>query len=118
MTTDLVPVEEAILLHNLALRERAASRLEDALQAEQAALDIFDHHPDGMPTHVATALNTVGLIHEELGRYFDAHAAFHRALDVLNHTNPPPVQLWTETLSGACPWPSESPHLWPAVGPR
>jgi tetratricopeptide (TPR) repeat protein len=108
MTSDLVPVEEAIRLHNLALRERAAGRLGNALQAGQAALEIFDRHPDGSPAQVAAALNAVGLIHEELGHYTDAHAAFHRALaildhndSILDHNDPQPVQLWTATLAGA-----------------
>ncbi|MGZ8747364.1 MAG: tetratricopeptide repeat protein, partial [Mycobacterium sp.] len=66
----------------------------------QAALEVFDRHPDGWPAQIATALNTVGLIHEELGHYTDAHAMFHRALAILDYNDPQPVQLWT-TLAGA-----------------
>jgi tetratricopeptide (TPR) repeat protein len=101
MTSDLVPVEEAIRLHDLALREGAAGRLGNALQAGQAALEIFDRYPDGSPAQVAAALHTVGLIHEELGHYTDARAAFHCALAILDHNDPQPVQLWTATLAGA-----------------
>lgn len=80
---DSDPVEEAVRLHEHAVRERVAGRPAEALPGCLDALAILERELGPSSPDLAGVLNTVGAIREGLSEYGEAAAAYRRAAAIL-----------------------------------
>jgi tetratricopeptide (TPR) repeat protein len=80
---DSAAIEEAVRLHELAVRERMAGRPADALPRCIEALALLEQECDAPSPDVANVLNTLGSIRQDLSEYGDAEGAYRRAATIL-----------------------------------
>jgi tetratricopeptide (TPR) repeat protein len=77
-------VQEASILHNLAVVNREAGNLPEAIKCFEQAIAVA--HEVGLSRLLATALNSMGLIYHTLGQFDEALAVFERAYGIARQT--------------------------------
>jgi eukaryotic-like serine/threonine-protein kinase len=80
-------------LYNLAVAERQAGKLDDAVRTAQRCVAIFDKHKPGSVRHAA-ALGHVAMIENMRGHHGDAIAAADRALGLAHVEESPGISAW------------------------
>src|SRR6202158_5098656 len=77
-------------LHERALRSHAEGRLEEAKVLCARSLRILERESGPSDPDVANALNTYGLIQQDLGFYAEAEAVFRRSVEILQDLSSDP----------------------------